>query len=75
MRVLNNGDELTVAKVKFARAEKVSGTFTLKKGKNPYVLIPCTLDPEAESTFKARLGQFFPVISVYLSVSLGDFRG
>lgn len=66
-RVLSDGDELTVAKAKFARAQEVSGTFTLKKGMKPYVLIPATLDPNEESTFKVKIVSDAPLTAQLIS--------
>eukprot|EP01128_Nolandella_sp_AFSM9_P008629 TRINITY_DN5316_c0_g1_i1.p1 TRINITY_DN5316_c0_g1~~TRINITY_DN5316_c0_g1_i1.p1 ORF type:complete len:1053 (+),score=344.21 TRINITY_DN5316_c0_g1_i1:69-3161(+) len=50
-RFLIGDDDDLVAKAKFAKAQVVSGTFELKKGRYPYVLIPCTYDPGEETKF------------------------
>ena len=39
----------------------------MKKGKTPYVLIPCTIDPEIESTFKVTFEADAPVTAQLIS--------
>eukprot|EP01126_Amoeba_proteus_P053690 TRINITY_DN6558_c0_g2_i11.p1 TRINITY_DN6558_c0_g2~~TRINITY_DN6558_c0_g2_i11.p1 ORF type:complete len:728 (+),score=187.37 TRINITY_DN6558_c0_g2_i11:86-2269(+) len=60
-------NNLLVAKSPFAAKSKVSGSWLIKKSRNPYIIIPCTLDPENELSFSVTIESDAPITAQLIS--------